>query len=541
LSLNAAGTIPAQLGVFTDADALSVLTRFDGDLETLEYLDYQSSALPYHLLDQPQVLVLGAGGGADVLQALYHRADSVAAVELNPQFVELVNNVFSEFTGALYNLPGVTVYNNEARGFVTASRQRYDLIQVALLDSFSASSAGLYALSENYLYTREALASYLRHLHPGGILSITRWTRTPPRDSLKIFATAIEALKRTGTNDPGQNLVMIRSWNTSTLLVKNEAFDDAAIEKLKAFCRQRWFDLVYYPAIEPGEANRYNQLQKPWFFEGARALLGPNGSAFMDDYKFNIRPATDNRPYFSNYLKPGTLPELLALKERGGMPLLEWGYLVLLATLVMALLASVVLVFLPLWLRRGSEPRPEGMGWRIIAYFATIGTAFMFVEIAFIQKFILFLHHPLYAVSVVLHAFLVFAGLGSLVSSRLRKRAPLYTISIVIAILCITYILSLPALFDWLVHLNGGLKIIVSTALIAPLAFLMGMPFPLGLDVVSDKLPSWIPWAWGVNGCASVVSAVLATLLAIHLGFIFVVLLAVSLYLLAALVLSPKR
>ena len=537
LSLNTPVPIPAQLGVFTDADALSVLTRFDGELEKLAYLDYLSSALPYHLQEQPAVLVLGAGGGADVLQALYLGASHIDAVELNPQVVELVNREFADFTGGLYELPQVTVYTSEARGFVAASRTRYDLIQVALLDSFSASSAGLYALNENYLYTLEALTEYLQRLQPGGILSITRWTKMPPRDGLKIFATAIEALEQAGIADPGRQLIMIRSWNTSTLLVKNEAFSSNDIDSLKTFCKERWFDLVFYPGMTGNEANRYNQLQEPWYFEGAGRLLGPERAAFMDDYKFNIRPATDDRPYFSHFLKWKTLPELLALRHRGGLPLLEWGYLILVATLVLALLASFLLVLLPLCIRRSTKPRVGGLGWRMMAYFVAIGTAFMFIEIAFIQKFILFLHHPLYAVSVVLCAFLVFAGLGSLMSARWHKHVSVLRVTTGIGMLSVLYVLLLPGLFNWLVQLPGELKIPVSALLIAPLAFLMGMPFPLGLSIVSNRLPSWIPWAWGINGCASVVGAILATLVAIHLGFVFVVFVAVLLYLLAALVL----
>jgi hypothetical protein len=536
LSLNAPGQIPEQLGIFTDADDMSVLTRFDGDMEKLAYLDYLSSALPYHLLDKPTVLVLGAGGGSDVLQALYHRAAHIDAVELNPQVVDLVNKEFADFTGALYELPGVTVYNSEARGFVAASRTRYDLIQVALIDSFSASSAGLYALSENYLYTVEAFSQYLQRLEPGGILSITRWIKMPPRDGLKIFSTVIEELEQGGITDPGRHLAMIRSWNTSTLLVKNEPFTSSDIDKFKAFSRERWFDLAYYPGITRVEVNRYNQMQEPWFFEGASRLLGPARAEFMEAYKFNIHPATDDRPYFSHFLKWQTLPELLALRGRGGMPLLEWGYLILIATLVMALLVSFLLVLLPLWLRRRKETRARGMRWRILVYFPAIGVAFMFIEIAFIQKFILFLHHPLYAVSVVLCAFLVFAGLGSLMSSRWQKYVSMYRVTTGIGVLSLLYVMLLPELFNWLVHMPIQFKIPVSALLIAPLAFLMGMPFPLGLGVVSNRLPSWIPWAWGVNGCASVVSAMLATLLAIHLGFVFVVLMAVLAYLLAAVV-----
>jgi len=540
LSLNTPGPVPEQLGLFTDADNLSVLTRFDGDLTKLSYLDYLSSALPYQLLEKPDVLVLGAGGGSDVLQALYHRASHVDAVELNPKVVDLVNREFADFTGALYDLPGVTVYNSEARGFVAAGTTRYDLIQVALMDSFSASSAGLYALSENYLYTVEAFAQYLQHLEPGGILSITRWIKMPPRDGLKIFATVVKALEQAGVKDPGRHMAMIRSWNTSTLLVKNEAFTGGDIDNLKAFCRERWFDMIYYPGITEDEANHFNQMPEPWFFEGANRLLGPARAEFMDAYKFNIHPATDDRPYFSRFLKWRTLPELLALKGRGSMPMLEWGYLILIATLVLALLASFLLVLLPLWLQRHKDDQASGLRWRFLVYFPAVGMAFMFIEIAFIQKFILFLFHPLYAVSVVLCTFLVFAGLGSLMSARWHKHVSLPRITAGIAVLSVLYVLLLPGLFDWLVQLPGLFKIPVSALLIAPLAFLMGMPFPLGMSVVSEKLPSWIPWAWGVNGCASVVSAILATLLAIHLGFVFVVLVAVVLYLLAALVLQRE-
>jgi len=537
LSLNTPGSIPDQLGLFTDADALSVMTRFDGDPEKLAYLDYQSSALAYHLLDRPDVLVLGAGGGADVLQALYHRAGSIDAVELNPQVVKLVDEVFADFTGALYRQPGVTVYNREGRGFVSAIGKRYDLIQVALIDSFGASSAGLYALSENYLYTLEAFAQYLGHLEPGGILSITRWIKIPPRDSLKVFATVVEALEKEGVTDPGQRLVMIRSWNTSTLLAKNGGFTAGDVAELKAFSRQRSFDLVHYPGMPREEANRYNQLQEPWFFEGVSRLLGPARSEFMDDYKFNIRPASDDRPYFSHFLKWETLPELLALRGRGGMPLLEWGYLVLVVTLALALLVGFLVVILPLWFRRHADEVPRGIRWRLLAYFPAVGVAFMFIEIAFIQKFILFLHDPLYAVSVVLCAFLVFAGLGSLNSARWRKRVSLPGIAFGIGSLSLLYILLLPPLFDLLVQRPIGLKIAVTVLLIAPLAFLMGMPFPVGLGVVSDRLPTWIPWAWAINGFASVVSAILATLLAIHLGFVFVVIAAVATYLLASIAL----
>lgn len=431
----------------------------------------------------------------------------------------------------------------EARGFVAQNRDHYDLIQVALLDAFGTSSAGLHALAESYLYTVEGVGEYVDRLEPGGFLAITRWVILPPRDVLKLFATATAALERRGITRPGQQLALIRGWKTATLIVKNGALTGADLAMLKAFCRARSFDGDYYPGIQAADTNRYNVLDQPYFYSGALAVLGPEREAFFDRYKFDIAPATDDRPFFFQFLKWRTLPELLRLKEQGGLPLLEWGYPVLVATLLQALFAGVALILLPLWVARhrarkagASPPAPT----RIAAYFAAIGFAFMFVEIAFIQKFLLFLSHPLYAVGAILSAFLIFAGLGSRYAARPRAggadrvgRAPARPVAAIVLI-ALGYLVVLPALFRALMPLADALKIPLAMGLVAPLAFAMGMPFPLGLAHLARVSPALIPWAWAVNACASVVAAVLATLLAIHLGFNAVVLLAVVLYALAA-------
>jgi hypothetical protein len=195
LSLATRMAPPEQLGVFTDGDGLSVMTRFTGDFKPLDYLDQQTTALPFHLLDRPATLVLGAGGGADVLQALYHRTSRIDAVELNPQMVDLVDREFGEFTGHIYRRPEVPLYVTEARSFVEGSRRRWDLIQLALFDSYAASAAACRRLSESSIYTIEALQAYLDHLNPGGLVAITRWLGNPPRDTIKLFATAIAALE----------------------------------------------------------------------------------------------------------------------------------------------------------------------------------------------------------------------------------------------------------------------------------------------------------------------------------------------------------
>ena len=256
-----------------------------------------TSALPYHLLRRPRVLVLGAGAGADVLQAHYHNAARIDAVELNPQVVDLVRRRFADYAGGIYSggiaSGSVNVHIAEARGFVAASAQRYDLIQVALLDSFSASSAGLYALSENYLYTVEAVRDALRHLEPDGLLAITRWVTLPPRDALKLFGAALAALQRSGVADPGSRLALVRSWQTSTLLVKNGTFGAKDIAAIKAFCAERSFDVAFYPGMQPEEANRYNVVERPDLFDAATALLGPGGkNSCATTNSTSPRPAT---------------------------------------------------------------------------------------------------------------------------------------------------------------------------------------------------------------------------------------------------------
>jgi hypothetical protein len=473
-----------------------------------------------------------------VLQALYEGAAHIDAVELNPQVVDLVNEEFAGFSGALYTDTRVTVRIGEARGSVSGNDRQYDLVQLALLDSFGASSAGLYSLSENYLYTVEAIGEMLGALRPGGILAITRWIKLPPRDGLKMFATAIAALERAGFANPGWRMIMIRGWNTSTLLISNRVFSAAQIEQAREFSRDRWFDVVHYAGITPADANRYNQLQQAQYFNATQSLLSADSEQFFEDYKFNLRPATDNRPYFFHFLKWRSLPEILALRGQGGLPLLEQGYLVLIATLVQAVLASLVLILLPLWLTKHRVEANSDGRIPVVVYFFTIGGAFMLIEIAFIQKFILFLSHPLYAVAVVLGAFLVFAGFGSALSERLGRHAGLFQPVAGIVVLCLIYLLLLPPLFRWLMPMHDVAKILIATGLIAPLAMLMGMPFPLGLRRVAGHSAAMVPWAWGVNGCASVLGAIFATILAMHAGFISVMMLALALYSLAAITFS---
>lgn len=546
LSLARGSEPPPQLGVFADGGAMTAINRFDGDLKAAAYLDAATAALPYHLLRQPRVLVLGAGGGSDLLLARYHDAAKIDAVEVNGDMVDLVGSRFAGFAGNLYQTPNITVHVADARGFVAAEQRRFDLIQIALLDSFSAAASGLHALNESTLYTVEAFRSYVSRLSPGGMLAITRWLSVPPRDGLRLFATAAQALRSIGVEEPGRRLALIRSWKTTTLIVKNGPLTAPDLKAIRSFCADRSFDIAFLPGMTADEANRFNLLDRPHFFEGATALLGPDREAFLKRYKFNVAPTTDDRPYFFHFLKWQTVGELLGMGS-GGLHLLEAGSLMLAATLLQAALLGTVLILLPLTaLRRdpAAESFPPLFRTRISIYFLAIGLAFLFVEIAFIQRFVLLLGHPIYAVAVVLAGFLVFAGLGSGAASILGRRIGISRRSAVrLATMCIGVLATLnlviaPGLFEALHAWPQPAKVAVALGFIGPMAFFMGMPFPLGLAQTADRAPALIPWAWGINGCASVISAVLATMLALHFGFAVVLLLALGLYAMAALCLS---
>jgi hypothetical protein len=538
LSLNATDEPLPQLALFTDGNNMTVMTHQPESLNDLSYLDFMTSALPYHLGELDKVLIVGAGGGADLLQARYHNSTEINAIELNAQIADLVDQQFGDFTGSPFSQPDVRLNIAEVRDYLGSQHgQGYDLIQLSMMDAFNASSSGLYALHESYLYTVEALQLYLKYLEPGGYLGLTRWINMPPRDTLKLLTTAISAMESSGIEAPELQLALIRSWQTSTLLIKNGAFSAAELSRIREFSQQRSFDIAYLPDIGPEEVNRFNRLATPMFYQATISLLGDDHGAFIEDYKFDLRPATDNRPYFHHFFKWETFRELFQLRSQGAMPLMEWGYLILVATLLIACLLSAILILLPLWFFHGrGGTGQDGVKRLNVAYFFfAIGLAFLMIEIAMMQRFILFLHHPIYSISVSLMAFLVFAGIGSqystALSERLGLRRSLLLISSGIALLTIIYLIALTPLFTLLAATPTLLKVLVTIVLIAPLAFLMGMPFPLALSSLARHAEQFIPWAWGINGCASVISASLSTLLAISYGFNTVLILAAGLYL----------
>ena len=306
LSLMAPVGPPAQIGLFTDGGAPTAITRANADLR---YLAAETAALPYHMLESPpRVLVLGAGGGAEVLRALHHGARAVDAVELNPDVLAIVREVLADTPGAAWEAESVRMHVADARSFAARSSERWDLIQIALVDSFSAAAAGVHALDESLLYTVEALGTFLDRLAPDGVLAVTRWLKLPPRDALKLLWTARAALEERGVADPASRLVMIRGWKTTTLVVGERPFDPRAIAGLRAFSDDYAFDLVWHPGIAEGDANRHNRLAEPEFYRGAAAILGPDPEDLRRPLQVRA-PARDRRP-----------PVLLPQPEVGDAP-----------------------------------------------------------------------------------------------------------------------------------------------------------------------------------------------------------------------------
>jgi len=535
------GPLPAQVGLYFDAGAVSAINAFDGhDLAPFTFLDHVTAAAAYRVVDRPRVLVMGAGGGTEVLSALWHEATHVTALEMDRNVVAIMNGELRDFSGGLYARPDVSVVTAEARGFLEAHPEaRFDLIHVPLFGAFTAAAAGVHALNESYLYTVESLRLCLERLSDQGVVCLSCWLKAPPRDAIKLFATAVAACERAGMARPNDHLAFVRSWNNASILMARSPLTPAQIEAIRAFCRSRAFDVAYLPDIDPSEVNQFTILERPAYYEAAQALCSPGREAFLEAYVFHVRPATDDCPYFFRFFRWASLGALWRGMGTQWVPFVEWGYLALVATLLQAAVASAVLILLPLVvLARPVEER--GVKRWVVLYFAALGAAYMFLEIAFIQKLMLFLAFPVYAVAVVLTSFLVFSGLGSMVSGRRGGRPVRRVAWAVGAIILLAglYLPLLPRVFAVGAGWPDAVKAAASIAIIAPMAFCMGIPFPTGLQRLSDRHDALVPWAWGINGCASVVGASAATLTGVHLGFRAVVLLALVAYLVAACALA---
>jgi len=528
LSLGAGLLPPPQRALFIDGDPMGAITRFDGQ-HFPAYLAALPSALPYRLLERPRVLILEHEGGDSLLQALGLGARKVTATSLHAPFQSLLHEEPTSPNHGLPARPDVELLVADPRAFLATTRKQFDLIQTDFAGG--GGIGGLQAQDEAYEYTLEAFQAYLERLAPDGKLAMTRRAQVPPRESLRLVATARLALEQAGIEHPEEHLALIRSWRTFTLLVSRSPLLPSDSAKIRAFCEQYGFDPAWFPGIRANETNRYHVLEHPWYYEGIKAILGPERERFIADYPFLVEPVTDNRPYFHRFSRVLSLPQLLTLPAGTGFGQFDWGYGFLVATLIQAVLAAGLLIVLPLLFLKRVDTQ-AGMRQHTLLYFAILGIAFLFIEIAFIQRFRLFLGNPLHATSVVLAGFLVFAGVGSWLSRAFpgHFRTTLRWSIVSIGLLSLGYLWLLPALFEHLVTWSLPFKVLACLLLIAPLAIPMGMPFPLGLAELNLHAPQLMPWAWGINGSFSVVSAVAASLLAMEVGFSGLILIAVVLY-----------
>ena len=474
-------------------------------------------------------MIIEPRGGLDVSTALHLGAKTITVVESNPLVVQLLRERYATFMGQLYRDPRVRIRVESGRSYVRSSRERFDIIHISLSDTYRPITSGAFSLSENYLYTTEAFVDYLNHLAPQGVLMVSRWLQDPPSEELRLVGLAIEGLDRLGVSEPWQYLVAIRSWSTMLLLVKREPFAASEIDEVIRFCERLNFDTAYYPGISPQQANRYNLLERPVYYESISGLLKTTDrTRFYRNYPYDISPVTDDRPFFFHFFRWRQIPAILRSYGKVWQPFGGTGYLVLIVLLLLALIASLVLILLPLALR---QRRERGRG-RFLLYFTLLGIGYFFVELPLMQRFILYLGQPTYAFAVVLFALLLYSGIGSYLSSRLSSRFMLATLFVLILL----YPSLLKILFTQTLGMTIGVRMIVAISSLGPLGLLMGMPFPQGIRRVSQISPRLVPWAWAVNGCASVISSILSIMLSLSFGFSRVLVAASIAYVMAWLI-----
>jgi hypothetical protein len=461
--------------------------------------------------------IIGPGGGVDVLRAVANGSTSVTGIEINPIIATtIMRERYADYSQHLYQRPDVHIHVSDGRSFMRAATQHYDVVQMTLVDTWASTAAGAFALSENSLYTVEAFREYFEHLKPDGMIAITRWEFRRPREALRVVAVAIEALHRLGVADPSKNFIVASQGDLDAdgipvvVLAKKTPFtaeEEAAV--IRHCERYEELDPLYTPS-EPGHSP-FSDL-----------IASNDPYAFARTYAYNVSPVSDNAPFFFFTLKAGQI-----LGEKGLREGIDWkvnlGVLVLFLVLVISLIAVLAFLILPLALKRtGSRQSPLPL-----LYFVAVGMGYILVEIAFIQRFVLFLGHPTYALTVVIFLLMLSSGAGSLFSRLWLPRAETGWLPLLLVVATLlAYVFFLPSRLVLLVGLPIEYRLVISGILLIPLGFLMGMPFPTGLRALAAAPAPEFPassdnaveWAWAMNAAASVLGSVLAMVIAIQFG-----------------------
>jgi hypothetical protein len=520
--------------IFIDADASTGIADFDFDHLTPpqrhELLE-QGIALPYVVRPGARTLIIGPGGGWDVARALASGSRDITAVEINDIIATTVmREKFADRSRGLYLRPDVHVHVEDGRSFIRRSTDRFQVIQATLVDTWASTAAGAFALSENNLYTTDAFRDYLSHLTADGVVTFTRWGFEPPRESLRLVSLAMAALNQLGETEAWRHVIVgrggsVAGWGAQdTVLIARKPLGEADIGRAKGLFAVAGMEAVYLPGSEV--RNQFRDL-----------LLSPNPAEYQRNYTFDITPVSDNRPFFFYTVQPRDLWNFVrtASRESADYKAVNKALPLLFGLMAVSLLATALILVMPPLLLGTRLPRHPGV-IRFLLYFLFIGTGYILIEVGLIQKFVLFLGHPTYALTVVIFSLLTSSGLGSFASRKLLADDEGRLIKALGCVALLTAVLAFlsSGLLSALVWLPLPLKIVLTVALLAPLGFVMGMPFPTALRRLEQMHAPSVRWAWSLNAAASVLGSVGALVCAIYLGLIETLLIG-GLFYLAAL------
>jgi hypothetical protein len=540
LSPSYKGPVPESRFMDIDSAASTPIVAFNGNLEDVRYLRAELTALAYYLAPERfTALVIGPGGGRDLLSALVFGARRVDGVEINPIIArDVMMGRFLSFSGGLYVRPDVRIAVEDGRSYVRRSTEKFDVIQASLVDTWAATAAGAYTLTENSLYTVEAFEDYLDHLSDRGVLTITRWAL----DGVRLVSLAQEACERRGLK-ASDRLAIVQHEKVATFILKKSAFTPAEAEHLRQVCTDLHFTVLYAPGL-PAPAVLAPTGTGQWHAaEGtpndyARLITAPDRQAFYAAYPLDIRPTTDDRPFFFHTTKVKNQTAVAF-----GRKMLFGNGLSALMTLMMISGVLVLLFILGPMVLSGRSLLGTGWpGW--LAYFGLLGGSFMLIEVALLQRFVLLLGHPVYSLTVTLFSLLLGTGLGSYLSRRIRdehvKSRALIALA-GIAVLGVFAVIVLPPIIRAAITASLPGRMAVAVAVLLPAGLVMGIPMPAGIRLLSREKEDLLPWAWALNGALSVVGTTLAVFIAMNWGFSTTLLTGSAGYLLAAAVIATRR
>lgn len=529
------GALPWVLPIFQDATAPTALVHVEGRAQDYPLLDYYLQGAPYAVRPRPgSVLVIGIGGGIDALIAERAGARRIVGVDVNPVMIDLLQRRYRNFASGVFRSGDLQLVVSEGRHYVTQSREEFDVIQLSGVDTFAALSAGAFVLTENYLYTVEAIMDLLKRLDDDGVLSYSRWLFTPPRETLKLTVTACEALRRMGMKNPQAHFFIVAGgpvWGRwADLIVKKAPFAAEQLSALRSWARNRQFEIIYDPS-EP----------RPNFFNAYLLSSETARREFIRSYLYDVSPSTDDRPFFFQFYRWKNILSPSAVRGEGGYAPVKMpkGLVSMLLTLTEVLFFSLLLVLLPLESKSVLSPSTRrALPW--LAVFAGLGLGFISVEMVLIQKLSVFLGGPAYSMAVTLSSLLVFSGIGSRLSQRLSSSG-FASIARVMALLLAVQAVAL-AFLDFglpaLLGLPHAWRCVTVISAIAPLGLCMGAPFPTLLAKAGEVSPTLVSWAWGVNACATVTGSILATIASLELGFNLTWLIAMGIYLAVLMIMA---